>query len=111
MWAAKSSKSARKVNAALAAAVRKPRVQHGLLSSLSEAEQYQLFVWLTQGGMTYRAVSERVKHDFGVRSTLATLRQFRRNYGAGRMRPPDPVEIRIEIIGNGKIVVARGGAK
>jgi chromosome condensin MukBEF MukE localization factor len=102
------SKKAGKVSASLAAVMRAPRVKQGLLTSLSEAEQHEL-VALLASGMTMQAVAERVKQNFGVRTTLAALRRFRLNARAGRIGQSKPVELRIEIFVNGQKAFMHGG--
>jgi hypothetical protein len=105
------SKKAGKVTHSLAAVMRAPRVKQGLLSSLSEAEQHQLFAWLTQGRLTTKAVIERARSELGVRATVASLGRFKINFGAGRIGQPQAAELRIEIFFNGKQLFVHGAKK
>ncbi len=103
----RSAKKGHEISPSLAAALRKCRVRPNALTSLSEAEQHQLILQLTESKKTLRAVIEWVRRELGVRATVASLRRFKLRFAAGAMRLPEPTEIRIQVIGDAKVIVGR----
>jgi hypothetical protein len=68
----------------------KPRPLAGLFAKLTDKQQAELYSWLADERITYRAAAARLQSQLGVTTTEKTLSDFWHKYSLTLLRIPPP---------------------